>query len=151
MELLDIATSHASGEEAVGAIFNRPKGKAKRDEDAGEGFSNRPNKKKNKQRRECLLVVTFEVVGFHGTYHAILGRPCFAKFMAVPNYTYLKLKMPGPCGVITIDTSFQRAYECKVECCEHATIIIASKELTTIRKEVVEEAPDPKRLTGSFE
>ena len=33
--------------------------------------------------------LTFEVVGFHGTYHAILGRPCYAKFIAVPNYTYL--------------------------------------------------------------
>ena len=49
---------------------------------------------------------TFEVVRFHGTYNAILGRPCYAKFMAVPNYTYLKLKMLGPCGVITIGTSF---------------------------------------------
>ena len=48
-ELLDIATSHASGKEAVGAIFDRLKGKAKRDEDASEGASNRPNKKKNKQ------------------------------------------------------------------------------------------------------
>jgi hypothetical protein len=31
---------------------------------------------------------TFEVVGFSGTYHAILGRPAYAKFMVVPNYTY---------------------------------------------------------------
>jgi hypothetical protein len=23
------------------------------------------------------------------SFHAILGRPCYAKFMAVPNYTYL--------------------------------------------------------------
>ena len=46
------------------------------------------------------------MVGFHGTYDAILGHPCYAKFMAVPNYTYLKLKMPGPYGVITIGTSF---------------------------------------------
>jgi hypothetical protein len=30
------------------------------------------------------------VVGFPGTYHAILGRPTYVKFMAVPNYTYLK-------------------------------------------------------------
>jgi hypothetical protein len=49
--------------------------------------------------------LTFEVVGFHETYHAILGRPCYAKFMAVPNYTYLKLKMSGSRGVITVDTS----------------------------------------------
>ena len=73
------------------------------------------------------------------------------KFMAVPNYTYLKLKMPGPCGVITIGTSFQRAYECEVECCEHNATIVASKELATIRKEVTEEAPDPKRSPRSFE
>ena len=31
--------------------------------------------------------LTFEVVGFHRTYHAILGRPCYAKFIAIPNYT----------------------------------------------------------------
>ena len=73
------------------------------------------------------------------------------KFMVVPNYTYLKLKMSGPCGVITIGTSFQRAYECEVECCEHATAIITSKELATIIKEVTEEAPDPKRSARSFE
>jgi len=36
------------GEEAVGAIFDCPKGKVKRDENAGEGASHRPNQKKNK-------------------------------------------------------------------------------------------------------
>ena len=50
--------------------------------------------------------LTFEVVGFPPIYHAILGRPCYANFMAIPNYTYLKLKMPGPHGVITVGTSF---------------------------------------------
>ena len=48
-KLHDVTTSHASGEEAVGAIFDRLKGKAKQDEDASEGTSNCPNKKKNKQ------------------------------------------------------------------------------------------------------
>ena len=90
-------------------------------------------------------ILTFEVVRFHGTYHAILGRPCYTKFMAVPNYTYLKLKMPGPGRVITVDTSFQRAYECKVQCCDHAAAIVASKELAAIRKEVAEETPDHQR------
>jgi hypothetical protein len=46
--------------------------------------------------------LTFEVVGFSGTYHAILGRPAYAKFMVVPNYTYLKLKIPGPKGIINV-------------------------------------------------
>ena len=50
--------------------------------------------------------LTFEVVRFHRTYHAILGRSCYAKFMVVPNYTYLKLKMPGTCKVITIGKCF---------------------------------------------
>ena len=42
----------------VGVIFDHPKGKAKRDEDADEGASNRPNKKKNKQQREGSLMAT---------------------------------------------------------------------------------------------
>jgi hypothetical protein len=58
-----------------------------------------------------METLTFEVVGFHETYHAIMGCPCYTKFMVVPNYTYLKLKMLGPHGVITIGTSFQHAYE----------------------------------------
>ena len=95
--------------------------------------------------------LTFEVVGFPGTFHAILRCPCYAKFMAIPNYTYLKLKMPGPHGVITAGTSIQRAYECEVECCGHATAIVASEELATLREEVSEQAPDAKKSTGSFE
>ncbi|XP_034570759.1 uncharacterized protein [Setaria viridis] len=29
-----------------------------------------------------MRILTFEVVDFLGSYHAILGRPCYAKFMA---------------------------------------------------------------------
>ncbi|XP_066308078.1 uncharacterized protein [Miscanthus floridulus] len=94
--------------------------------------------------------LTFDIVGFPRTFHAILGEPCYAKFMAVPNYTYLMLKMLGPHGVITIGTSFQRAYDCEVECCGHASTVIASEELATLREEVVEEAPGAKRSFGSF-
>ena len=32
--------------------------------------------------------------------------------MAVPHYTYLKLKMPGPKGVITVNGKFQRSDDC---------------------------------------
>jgi hypothetical protein len=49
------------------------------------------------------------------TYHAVLGRPCYTKFMVLPNYTYLKLKMPGPNGVITVGPTYRHAYECDVE------------------------------------
>jgi hypothetical protein len=40
-------------------------------------------------RREKL---EFEVMDWPSQYHAILGRPAFARFMAVPHYTYLVLK-----------------------------------------------------------
>jgi hypothetical protein len=33
--------------------------------------------------------------------------------MAIPSYAYLKLKMSGPHGVITVTGSFQYAYECE--------------------------------------
>ena len=98
-----------------------------------------------------MEILTFELVGFLGTYHAILGRPCYVKFMAVPNYTYLKLKIPSPSEVITVGTSFQRAYECEVKCCDHAIAIIASEELNAFKKEVTKEAPDTKKSIGSFE
>ena len=94
--------------------------------------------------------LTFKVVGFPGTFHVILGQPCYAKFMAIPNYTYLKLKMSGPPGVITVGTSFQCTYECEVECYGHTTAIVASRELATLREEVSKEASDAKKLTGSF-
>jgi hypothetical protein len=32
--------------------------------------------------------------------------------MAVPHYAYLKLKMPGPKGVITVNGNFQRSDSC---------------------------------------
>jgi hypothetical protein len=46
--------------------------------------------------------IKFEVADFETSYHAILGRPTIAKFMAVPHYTYLVLKMPSPAGVLSL-------------------------------------------------
>ena len=45
---------------------------------------------------ELRETVSFEVVDHTSAYHAILGRPALAKFMAVPHYAYLKMKLPGP-------------------------------------------------------
>jgi hypothetical protein len=99
-------------------------------------------------RKETL---TFEVVGFRGTYHAVLGRPCYAKFMAVPNYTYLKLKMSGPNGVITIGSTYQHAYECNVECVEYAEALAEFEALIADLESLSMEAPDAKRHAGNFE
>ena len=82
-ELLEIVTSHALGEEAIEAIFDRPKGKAKRDEDANEGTSNRPNKKRNKQRHGGSLVAATEwkggrtpIEGAPNHFEKLLEGPC---------------------------------------------------------------------------
>jgi hypothetical protein len=95
--------------------------------------------------------ITFEVVGFRGTYHAVLGRPCYAKFMAIPNYTYLKLKMPGPKGVITVGPTYRHAYECDVECVEYAKALAESEALIADLDCLSKEAPDAKRRAGNFE
>src|SRR3954462_7323396 len=47
------------------------------------------------RRNFARHTLEFEVLDWQSQYHAILGRPTFAQFMAVPHYTYLKLKMPG--------------------------------------------------------
>jgi hypothetical protein len=99
-------------------------------------------------RKETL---TFEVVGFRGTYHAVLGRPCYAKFMTVPNYTYLKLKMSGPNGTITVGSSYRHAYECDVECVEYAKALTESEALIADLDCLSKEAPDAKRRAGNFE
>jgi hypothetical protein len=89
--------------------------------------------------------LTFEVVGFRGTYHAVLGRPCYAKFMAVPYYTYLKLKMSGPNGIITVRSTYHHAYECDVECVEYAEALAESEALIADLERLSKEAPDAKR------
>jgi hypothetical protein len=70
-------------------------------------FGNRQN-----YRRETL---DFEVMDWPSQYHVILGRPAFSRFMAVPHYTYLVLKMPRPKGIITIKGSFELSDLCDKE------------------------------------
>jgi hypothetical protein len=59
--------------------------------------------------------IKFEVVGFKSSYHAILGRPMLAKFMAIPHYPYLLLKMLGPNGVLSLRGDLKRAFDCDVQ------------------------------------
>jgi hypothetical protein len=66
----------------------------------------------NNYRREKL---EFGVMDWPSQYHAILGRPTFAKFMAVPHYAYLMLKIPGPKGTITVQGSFKVSNTCDNE------------------------------------
>jgi hypothetical protein len=100
-------------------------------------------------RKETL---TFEVVGFRGAYHAILGRPCYAKFMVVPNYTYLKMKMSGPKGIITVGSSIEHAFDFDVECVEHTEALALDEALmANLEKLVNEDLDSAVKHAGSFE
>jgi hypothetical protein len=57
-------------------------------------------------------LLRFKVVNFDCGYNTIIGKPGLAKFMAIPHYTYMILKMPGPQGIITMHADFQGTAEC---------------------------------------
>jgi hypothetical protein len=61
-ELLDIASNHADGEEAVAATLNTPQGKGKQVVDQGEGTSScfKKKKKNDKRRRDDDFVAPVE-------------------------------------------------------------------------------------------
>ncbi|XP_066316485.1 uncharacterized protein [Miscanthus floridulus] len=71
--------------------------------------------------------------------------------MAVPNYTYLKLKMSGPSGVIVIESMYEHAYDCDVECIEYAKALVEAETLITHLDQLSGEAPDSKHRMGAFE
>src|SRR3954469_3616748 len=63
-------------------------------------------------RNFARQTLEFEVLDWQLQYHAILGRPAFAQFMAVLHYAYLKIKMPGSTGAITVNGSFTKSDPC---------------------------------------
>jgi hypothetical protein len=73
-------------------------------------------------RTETLV---FEVVDFSGSFHVILGWPCYVKFMAITSYAYLKLQILGPTGVITVEAKAQRALDCE----QNSLVLAAAVEL----------------------
>ncbi|XP_073354658.1 uncharacterized protein [Aegilops tauschii subsp. strangulata] len=63
----------------------------------------------------------FDIVPFRSGYHALLGRTAFTRFNAVPQYAYLKLKMPEQRGVITVNGNMERSLRTE----EHTTALAA--------------------------
>jgi hypothetical protein len=59
--------------------------------------------------------IKIKVADFETSYHAILGRPAITKFMAVPHYTYLVLKMPSPAGVLSLQGDLKISFDCDPE------------------------------------
>lgn len=62
--------------------------------------------------------ICFEVADFEAAYYAILGRPALAKFVVVPYYTYLMLKMPSQQRVISLRSDVKQAVTSDKESCE---------------------------------
>jgi hypothetical protein len=65
-------------------------------------------------------IIQFEVTDVETMYNAFLGQPALSKHMAILDYAYLVLKMPGPCGIISIRGNL--AFDCDRESCEIAGI-----------------------------
>ena len=68
--------------------------------------------------------------------------------MVIPNYTYLKLKMLGPNGVITVGSTFLHAYTCDHEHYELATAVINSAELPRLKESSTPAVPDYNKPTS---
>jgi hypothetical protein len=94
--------------------------------------------------------IKFEVADFETSYHAILSRPAIAKFMAVPHYTYLVLKMPSPAGVLSLQEDLKISFDCDTEAVELAAtnqvpnammeIYTASKKLAPSELDIPEKS-----------
>jgi hypothetical protein len=90
--------------------------------------------------------IKFEVANFESSYHAILGRPALVKFMAVPHYVYLLLKMPGQSGVLTLRGDLKKSYDCNQEVIQYASttrvpdasgeVLAAAQQLSQARLEI---------------
>ena len=70
--------------------------------------------------------------------------------MAIPNYTYLKLKMPGPNGIITVGSAFSHAFTCDHEHFELATAVKNLSELPQLRESSTPAVPDCNKPTSSM-
>ena len=90
----------------------------------------------------------FDIVPFRSGYHALLGRTAFARFNAVPHYAYLKLKMLGPRGVITVNGNTERSLQTE----EHTAALIAEAQSSLSRQSTSSafQSPDTfKRARGN--
>jgi hypothetical protein len=74
------------------------------------------------------------------------------KFIAVPNYTYLKLKIPSLKGIITVGTTYQRAFKCDAECFHFAEALNRFERLHAEPLSVDQDIPESfKQAACSFE
>jgi hypothetical protein len=61
-------------------------------------------------------------------YHVLLGHPALSKFMAVLHYAYLKMKLSGPRGIITISGCYKHSLECAKASSKLAEALVSVEE-----------------------
>ena len=65
-----------------------------------------------------------------------MGRDAFTSFQAIPHYGYMKLKMPGPNGTITLGSDLDVALRAEnitaALALEALSEALATEELTTL-------------------
>jgi hypothetical protein len=92
--------------------------------------------------------VQFEVADFETAYNTFLGRSALARFMMIPHYAYLVLKMLDPNGVILIKGDVKQAYDYDQKSCETVDALLAHVELQNLKKAMGESSPDLVMLTS---
>jgi hypothetical protein len=100
--------------------------------------------------------IKFKVVDFDSSYHAILGRSALAKFMVVPHYIHLLLKIPGKTGILTLRGDLKKLYDCDQEAIEYAMtsrmpelpaeVLTAALKLINIEMEISDQCPSQSRV-----
>ncbi|XP_073363329.1 uncharacterized protein [Aegilops tauschii subsp. strangulata] len=79
----------------------------------------------------------FHVAPFNNIYHTLLGRDAFSRFQAIPHYGYMKLKMPGRYGIITVASDPDKALRAENKTAslalEALSEALAAEELPTLR------------------
>ena len=66
--------------------------------------------------------LTFHIAPFQSGYQALLGREAFDRYNAIPHYATLMLRMPGPCGIITVNGNSERSLRAE----DHAAALAAA-------------------------
>jgi hypothetical protein len=110
--------------------------------------------KEDNFRTEYLM---FEVAYFRSSYHAILGRPMLAKFMAIPHHRYLVMKTPTPNGILSIYGNILISYNFKSDTVDLAKVYACKAAATVMTAQSAKidqttlEVPEQKRTATALD
>ena len=80
-----------------------------------------------------------------------------AKFMAIPHYTYLVLKMPAPNGVLSVYGDLMISYNCNTEAVDigSASVLTANAQIMIVEASQIDpstvEVPKQKRTSTAVD